>query len=71
MTWHEAGAELSRQRRASAVVGVQANEESGVNRRGTKGTVVDESMKETAERVARHQADYYAGTIVNRTKYCE
>ena len=73
--WHDAEAEISRQRRASAVDGVQGNgggggnrrsgrkpdrgnAERGGNRRGRRETAVDESRKEMADRVARHQADY-------------
>ena len=72
--WHEAEAEMSRQRHASAVDGVQGNgggggyrrsgrkpdqgnAERGGNRRSKRETAVDESRKEIADRVARHQAD--------------
>ena len=35
----------------------QGNAERGVNRRGLKETAGDESRKEMADRVARHQID--------------
>ena len=55
--WHKDEAQLSRQRRASAVGGAQGNGGRGGNRSRTE-TAVDESRKEMAGRVARHQADY-------------
>ena len=72
--WHEDEAQLSRQRRASAVGGAEGNEgRSGHSRSGRKPdqgngsmggnwrsireTAVDGSRKETADGVARHQAD--------------
>ena len=75
MKWLEDEAQLSRQRRASAVGGAQGNGGRGCNRRsrresdqGNRGRGVtagvegvsrlDESRKETTDRVARqHQAD--------------
>ena len=74
--WHEKEAQLSRQRRASAVGGAQGNGGRGGNRKsgrkpdqengGREGkrrsrretAVVDDSRKETADKVATHQADY-------------
>ena len=67
--WPEDEARLSRQRRASAVGGTQGNggrggqqEErnagGGGGNRSRRETAVEESRKETADRVARHQADY-------------
>ena len=67
--WHEAEAEMRRQRRASAEDGVQGDAGGGGNRRSdrkpyqgnaersSRETVVDESRKEMADRVARQQAD--------------
>ena len=71
--WHEAEAELSRQRRASAVGGVQGNGGRRGNKRSSRKpdqgnaerggkrssreTAVDESRKEMADRVARYRAD--------------
>ena len=72
--WHEAEAEMSRQRRASVVDGAQGNgggggnrgsvrkpdqgnAEMGVNERSRRETAVDESWKEMADRLVRHQAD--------------
>ena len=57
--WHEDDAQLSRQCCASAVGGAQGNEwgEEGEDTRIRRETTVVESRKETADRVARHQAD--------------
>ena len=70
--WHDDEAELSRQRRATAVGGFQGSGGRGGNKsgkkpdrgnagrgrnRGRRETAVDENRKETADRVARRQAD--------------
>ena len=56
--WHEDEARLSRQCRASAVGGAQGNGWRGGNRRSRSETAVGESRKETAVKLARHQASY-------------
>lgn len=55
--WHKDEADLSKQHHASVVGGAQGNGKGGGNSR--KGSAVDESRKETADRVARYhrQAD--------------
>ena len=53
--WHENEATLSRIRQASATGGAQGNRKGGGNSR--REIAVDESRKEMAVRVARHQAD--------------
>ena len=53
--WHKVEAELSRQRHASVPGGAQGNGKGGGNSR--KETAVEESRRETADRIARYQAD--------------
>lgn len=53
--WHKVEAELSRQRHASVAGGAQGNGKGGGNSR--KETAVEESRRETADRIARYQAD--------------
>jgi len=55
--WHEDEAGLSRKRRANVMDSAQRNGTGGGNKRSRKETAVDESRKETADRVARYQAD--------------
>ena len=55
--WHEAEAEMSTQRRASAAGGVQRYWPVGGQQEEWRKTAVDES-KEMADRVARHQVYY-------------
>ena len=51
--WHKDEADASRKRHASAVGGAQGDGKGGGNSRKE----VDESRKETADRVARYHAD--------------
>ena len=53
--WHKDEADMSRKRHASAVGSAQGNGKGGGYSR--KETAVDESRKETVDRVARYQAD--------------
>ena len=53
--WHKDEADMSGKRHASAVSGAQGNGRGGGYSR--KETAVDESRKETADRIARYQAD--------------
>ena len=53
--WHKDEADMTRKRHASAVGGAQGNGKGGGYSR--KETAVDESRKETVDRVARYQAD--------------
>ena len=55
--WHEYEAQPGRQLRASAVGGAQGNGQRGGNRRSRRETAVDESRKETADKVEKHQTD--------------
>ena len=58
---HEDEAQLSRQRRASTVRGAQGNGGRGGNRKSGEGNPtkgMGGGGKETADRVARHLADY-------------
>ena len=64
---HDHGVQLSRQRYASAVVRAEGNGGGGGNGRSGRETVVDESRKKMADRVARHQANY---TVGSRTCLC-
>ena len=52
--WHKDEADASRKRHASAVDGAQGNGKGGSSR---KERAVDDSRKETADRVARYHAD--------------
>ena len=53
--WHEDETKSSRKRHASVTGGVQVNGEGGGNSR--RETVVDESRKETADRLTRYQVE--------------
>ena len=54
--WHKDEADMSRKRHASTVGGAQGNGKGGGY--SPKETAVDESRKETADRVARYQAEH-------------
>ena len=54
--WHKDEADMSRKRHASTVGGAQGNGKGGSY--SPKETAVDESRKETADRVARYQAEH-------------
>lgn len=54
--WHKDAADLCRMRHAFVVGGAQGNVKGRGNSR--EETAVDESRKETVDRVARYQADY-------------
>ena len=54
--WHKDEADARRKRHASALGGAQGNG-NGEGGNSSQETAVDESRKETADRVARYNAD--------------
>ena len=59
---HVYEAKLNRVRRRSVAGGIQGNGEGGGS--GRRESVVDESRKETADRVAKHQTDHVGRTCL-------